>query len=194
MLSIPQYLVSGGYYADIVLMPSDETEASDISIIGELSVPLLLEITNDRPVERSASIETFISTPSFLTTASGKFKLDISNSSEVHIKPRGSIQLTNPQQSRLPKSFTVNDDFVTLLPGKHLKEELAWSVPGYNPLVPYIGNYTAELQIIDSKTSEILATQSLSLTVVPVFHVLFSILILFLARKLFRKMRQSSRE
>lgn len=104
----PENATAGGHYAMILHSPNNEavvTEGSSASI--ETNVGTLVYITIPGDIKQDAKIDYFTA-PKFQEYGPINFKMAISNLSDIHIKPVGSIKVTN-MFGGLTKSIKFNN-------------------------------------------------------------------------------------
>jgi hypothetical protein len=91
---VPDNALPGGHYAMIIHTPSQETVLSESGASMQAQVGTLLYITVPGQINQNAQVKEFTA-PKFLEYGPVNFKSVITNLSDIHIAPMGSIVVTN---------------------------------------------------------------------------------------------------
>jgi hypothetical protein len=94
IIIIPENATAGGHYAMVLHTPNNEAVVSQTSSYIETNVGTLVYITVDGKIKQEAKIDYFKG-PKFQEYGPVDFKSAITNSSDIHINPTGSIKITN---------------------------------------------------------------------------------------------------
>lgn len=93
-LIVPDDVLSGGHYAMILHNPKNEAVLSETGSFVETNVGTLLYITVPGDITENAKVKDF-SAPAFSEFGPVNFKTIVSNFSDIHITPAGSIAIKN---------------------------------------------------------------------------------------------------
>ncbi|NTU98486.1 hypothetical protein HGA64_00550 [Candidatus Falkowbacteria bacterium] len=130
-ISVPQSAGPGGYYGALVFgtMAPDVTvnsaeKGAAIGISQQAASLILLQISGD--VNESANIREFVADKSvYLTPFETKFLARVENLGNVHIKPRGTVEVVNMLNNPVA-SVKINDTGANILPKSTRKFENSW--------------------------------------------------------------------
>ena len=91
---VPENATPGGHYAMVLHNPSNEVVLSETGSAIEANVGTLVYITIPGEIKQQASVD-YMTTPPFSEYGPIDFETSISNLSDIHIKPQGSIEIKN---------------------------------------------------------------------------------------------------
>ncbi len=107
---IPEDAVPGAHYAVALHTPATETTLNESGSTITPEVGTLVYLRIPGPVKESA--RAIFETPSFQEFGPVKFKTTIANSSDIHIAPRGQIEITD----MLSRKFAVDFSSANIFP------------------------------------------------------------------------------
>lgn len=131
-VTVPQNAGPGGYYGAVIFgtrAPDVKIDSADkgaaIGVAQQAGSLILLQIAGD--ASESASIRDFVSDKEFYGTPfSVNFTARIQNQGNVHVKPRGTIEITNMLGNKVA-NVRVNDTGSNILPNSTRRYEMPWS-------------------------------------------------------------------
>jgi uncharacterized membrane protein len=150
-VNTPASAEPGGYYAGVLFNFSDGTQAnqpSEVAIESTVAVPLLLTVKGN--YTEAGGIVTFTTADNSNTYSQGpvSFLLRYQNTGDVHLKPVGSITITD-MFGKTVKTIKVNEDQGAVLPGTIRKFDVGnWSNVGNA-----FGQYKAQITLIADKVT-----------------------------------------
>lgn len=167
-IHVPSNAEAGGHFGSIVFKTAAKpfTGGSGLSVAQELGSLILLKVAG--PVTERASIQSFAATPSFLEYGPATFETRIKNEGNVHIKPTGTITITDAFGTKVA---TIPVDAKNVLPGAVRKLTSTWQTKSL------FGRYVATLSL-QYGTNRPVLTASTSFIVVPWRMVLIVLIIL----------------
>lgn len=135
-ISIPPSAEPGGHFGSIIIktIPATSTGGSGAVLTQELGSLILLKIAGN--IQESASVESFSASQNFYEYGPVTFNLRLHNHGSVHLKPTGTVVITDLLGSKVAK---LNLDGKNVLPDAIRQMDLAW------PVKLALGRYTATL-------------------------------------------------
>lgn len=124
-LTIPADAAFGYYYAIRVSQTNSTVAESDTTVLGEVVIPLLLNVKKDG-ARREAKITEFKTTQLVNEYLPIEFVTTVENKGNVHLKPRGNIFIRGAGEKDLG-ILEVNPGMGTVLPGKKRSFSSAWN-------------------------------------------------------------------
>jgi hypothetical protein len=158
-VAVPANAEPGGHFGSLVFKtkPGELKEGQAGSSVGqEVGALLLVKIAGD--IKEDASIASFRAVKGFYEKGPITFETRTENKGNVHIKPRGTITITNMFGREVGK---VQLDERNVLPGAIRKVETVWDDSGLR-----FGRYTATLSLVYGADGTI-ATASTSIFIFP---------------------------
>lgn len=132
-INVPRDAEPGGHYASIIFQSGGTSIEGGASVAQRIGSLILLKITGN--VEEIAEIESF-DAPSRSQEGPISFSLRLNNDGNVHIRPKGTIIITNLFGKKIAE-FPLNG--ANVLPGATRKMETEWDETNL------LGSYTATL-------------------------------------------------
>lgn len=169
-VTVPQNAGPGGYYGAIIFgtrapdVKIDSVEkGAAIGVAQQAGSLILLQIPGD--ANETASIRDFITDKEFYSTPFNvNFTARIQNQGNVHIKPRGTIEITNMLGNKVA-NVRVNDTGSNILPNSTRRYEMPWSGDfGF-------GKYKAQLALTYGTSAEQGGNGMQSLTSIKYFWI-----------------------
>ncbi len=163
----------GGHYVGVLFnMKQAGAEANDgqVNIESKIGVPMLITVRGD--YEQSGDITAFATADNKDMYTSGPITFDLTykNTGDVHLKPTGTVTITNMFGSNAA-SLTVNDKAVAILPDNTRPLEVSsWSSVGSS-----FGKYTAEVQLTDGTVTD---TATISFWVLSTTGIIIAVVVL----------------
>lgn len=141
-ITVPTTAEPGGHYGMIMFAPSAKNESStggsQVTVGAQIGSMILLNVSGDATTK--AEVEEFSIAKKLYSYNPAKFTSRILNSGSIHVKPVGSIVITNAFGKEAGK-LTVNEAKGNVLPDQIRKFENEWSVK------KHFGWYTARLSL-----------------------------------------------
>lgn len=138
-ISVPNNATPGGHYAALLFTFSDEANKEGVGAVGKIGPLMLINVTGNEII--SAQIAEFaMSRTLFGSYQVADLVTRVQNTGNTHIKPTGSISITNAFGKEVA-SLTVNDTAGNVLPGSIRKFENNFETKGR------FGWYTAKLNL-----------------------------------------------
>jgi hypothetical protein len=132
-IDVPKDAEPGGHYASILFSSGGETQPGAASVTSRIGSLILLRISGN--VKETAAIETF-EAPNYSQKGPVVFTLRMKNDGNVHIRPKGTIIITNLLNQKVAEIPLAG---ANVLPGAVRKMDTSWDQT--NPL----GVFTATL-------------------------------------------------
>jgi len=197
-LKIPNDAAFGYYYA-IRISQVGKQDKSNTTILGEIVIPLLLDVKNGGAVKKIKLVDFKVNAVSeYLPIA---FTTTVENAGNTHLKPRGNIFIRNSSGKDVGL-LEVNEGLGSVLPGSKreftsnwidgflVKDESGKIKINWNKLTEFrIGKYTANLLLVyDNGTRDIALEKSLSFWVIPYTAIgimIATLIVIFLVSRFF---------
>lgn len=169
-VTVPQNAGPGGYYGAIIFgtrapdVKIDSVEkGAAIGVAQQAGSLILLQIPGN--ANEAASIRDFISDKDFYSTPFNvKFMTRIQNQGNVHVKPRGTIEITNMLGNKVA-NVRINDTGSNILPNSTRRFEAPWNGTfGF-------GKYKAQLSLTYGTSAEQGGNGMQSLTAIKYFWI-----------------------
>ena len=126
-VSVPPNATPGGYFAAIFWEIVPAAGSGDVSISGRVGTLVFLEVSGE--VVRQGVLESLTRTPSnaLISGFPVSFSVLFNNTGTIHLKPSGSIIITNSfGQSEI---LSVNPDARNVLPDSSRRFDVVWGQP-----------------------------------------------------------------
>lgn len=155
-INVPLGAEPGGHFGSLIFrtIPNEKLEGSGASLAQEIGSLILLRVAGD--LKEDGSLESFAPVKNFFEFGPIGFEARVKNSGNVHLKPRGTITITNMLGQQVA---TVEITGKNVLPGAVRKLEATWDTKWR------LGRYTATALVIYGKD----LTQRASVTTFTVF-------------------------
>lgn len=176
IVSVPKSAEPGGHFGSVVFATVPNTTLHQTGAVLSQEIAALLLVRVPGHADEEASIASFTTPFSFYEFGPIPFTIRVRNSGNVHVKPTGSVVVTN----MLGQSVAVPVTSLNVLPGAIRR--LSANLP--NKFL--IGKYTATVTLAYGTQNNALLTQTIVFYVFPVrlgLVVLFILILLFLIRK-----------
>jgi hypothetical protein len=169
-VTVPQNAGPGGYYGAIIFgtrAPDVKIDSADkgaaIGVAQQAGSLILLQIAGD--ANESASVRDFVSDKEFYGTPfKVNFTARIQNQGNVHVKPRGTIEITNMLGNKVA-NVRFNETGSNILPNSTRRYEMPWSSSfGF-------GKYKAQLALTYGTSAEQGGNGMQSLTAIKYFWI-----------------------
>lgn len=169
-VTVPQNAGPGGYYGAIIFgthAPDVKIDSAEkgaaIGVAQQAGSLLLLQIPGD--ANETASVRDFVSDKEFYNTPfKVNFTARIQNQGNVHVKPRGAIEITNMLGNKV-SNVRINESGANILPNSTRRFEAPWSGTfGF-------GKYKAQLVLSYGTSAEQGGNGMQSLTAVKYFWI-----------------------
>lgn len=182
LLNIPQDANNIGYYPAVVFKFSTEDDGNKIISTSEITQLLYLSIADVKgeSTQKQLEIRDFSVNKGFLTRSKVQFNIEMRNSGEVHIQPRGAIYVFDPKGIRQQNITRVNDKMVYVLPGQVMSEYLMWEDDTVSKYFPPIGRYRAVLEVYLDESQREKLQEEVTFYVLPGQYIVYGFLILLL--------------
>lgn len=179
-INVPLSAEPGGHFGSIIFrtIPEEIVGGSGATLAQEIGSLILLKIAGNSIEE--GSIESFAPTRNFYEYGPVNFETRIKNSGNVHLKPTGTITITNMLGKKVA---TISIDNKNVLPGAVRKLETSWDTKWR------FGMYTATAVIVYGRDLTQRSAVS-SFTVVPYRLILLSLIILLIIGRIVYKSRK----
>jgi hypothetical protein len=151
----PANASTGGHYAGVLFnfgQTGDNAQPGQVSILSKIGVPFLVTVKGS--YVQKGEIATFSTDKESYTASPVAFTLRYKNTGEVHLKPAGTITISN-MFGKVVKTIKVNQDGGAVLPGSVRK----FAVDNWDEVGNSIGQYKATITLT-SGTVETQATVS----------------------------------
>ncbi|MBD3363152.1 hypothetical protein GF362_05510 [Candidatus Dojkabacteria bacterium] len=181
ILQIPTDAKPGGYYPAIMFDFQPDQELENIGATSQIASRIYLYIKGEKEQDK-ISIEEFTPKNTISFAPRNQFTVAYRNSGATHIRPRGVIEIYDPEGIRQTNTLTLNDKFIYLLPNQFVKESTKWEDKTItNSLLPPLGKYKAIVKIYKTgDTKNPLVQDEIEFNVVPIPYIIYSILLTIL--------------
>lgn len=177
VINVPADAESGGHYAGILFGTSPpKVGGTQIAISNKVGSLILVRVAGD--ASEQANVEEFSTPKSFLENGPVSFTVRINNTGNVHLQPKGNIEIKNTF-GKTVETITVNKDSANILPNSirsfldNEGDNLTWSPGGLT-----IGKFTANLTLAYGDPTKNL-TDTISFWIVP-WKILLALLLLLI--------------
>jgi len=152
-ISVPEDALPGGRYAMILHKPV--TSSSGANTTGaqiNAQVGTLLYVVVDGEVSENANVSEFAFTPDFLEMGPANYSLKIHNGSSLHIRPTGSIDITNMLGKRVGH---IEIDSRNIFPDSDRSFDGTWNKTwGFGKYTAtFTGTYGTQSKVINAVTT-----------------------------------------
>lgn len=159
-VSVPERVDPGGHYAALVVTQLKDPAVNDASMIGlQSQVASLIYINVNGEVHRFLSLDDFSAAQTFFDSKPYEFNLQIKNTGNTHLKPRGVVAITSQWTHRTADYKAVlNQDSRYLMPQQSQFFNIVWDDHLPFTFFPrHFGPYTAEVRVDAVQTSAVFA-------------------------------------
>ena len=191
-IAVPNEALAGGHYAVVVASVAPTTEQKNVNISTQVASLVLLNVQGSATVQ--AALLDFVG-PAWINRLPALFQTRIQNQGDVHIKPQGTIVISdmfgakmatldlNLENGRILPSSTRQFDALWL---RVISEQIGFFEEIKNEWNNFgFGRYTAELELDYGENSDPL-TASLTFWIIPwhlgLIAVLIAVLMLLISR------------
>ncbi|MDD5039658.1 MAG: hypothetical protein PHY34_00745 [Patescibacteria group bacterium] len=182
--AVPATAKAGGHYAGVVFNFGEKQVAGQVTIQSSVGIPFLATVTGD--YTESAEIAKFATKDEKSTYTSGPIVFDpilIENTGDVHLKPMGTVMITN-MFGKTVKTFKINEDQSAVLPG-YSRE---YAVGTWKDLGNAFGSYTAKVTITagtvtETASANFMVISTMGIVIIAVVLVVLIVVAILLMRK-----------
>jgi len=142
---VPAGTKAGGYYTAVLFNINDSTTATnpgDVAIESKMAVPFLLTVKGSYTESGAIAQFTTANGQTFFAKGPIDFVLRYQNTGDIHLKPAGSIVITN-MFGKTVKTIKVNEDLGAVLPDTIRK----FDIDGWEDVGLGFGRYTAKVTL-----------------------------------------------
>jgi hypothetical protein len=179
----PQDAQIKGYYPVIVFrFFSDSSAQNGLTASGQIASIVYLSLTDQsgKNPRKEITLRSFEVQPTFSLNpyTTFKFSLELENTGDIHLRPRGFIEIFDPAGTRQSNSPKINDTLIYLLPNQKFSENLNWKDNTITPLFPPIGKYRAVLHITTVEDRNLNLEKEVEFFVLPPHYIIAAGLII----------------
>ncbi len=200
ILEVPKATKAKGYYPVILFRFFSRSKEGKVTFLGEVGSILYLDVTEitGKKAKKKLFLKSFEVEKDFLFDPSTLFKYEIENAGNVHVLPRGYLEVYDPSGIRQINNELLNEKGIFLLPGKALSEKWFWEDVTVSSFFPPIGNYKAVLNFQHEDSGTQMAKSEITFFVFPaqyfVYLALVLIFLLLVGWKVRKRMRATKND
>lgn len=159
-ITVPSEAEPGGHYAGILFStePPEPTGSNQVGLASKVGSIVLVRVAGN--ATESAKITSFTADKQTYEEAEAKFSTTIENTGNVHVQPKGVIEIKNIIGGQVA-SIDVNSLSANVLPGSSRIFESSWKDPGFK-----LGYYTATITLNYGDPSQTI-TASTNFWIIP---------------------------
>jgi len=170
VISVPADAEPGGHYGAILFSTEPvQIQGSGAGLVSQVGSLILVRVSGN--VKESAKIKEFKSDKGSYDRADVQFTTLVENTGNVHIQPKGTIEIKNLFGSTIATA-DVNSLSANVLPDSSRKFSSVWKDPGFK-----FGYYTASLTLTFGDPAQTISAQT-TFWIVPWKTLLVALLIL----------------
>jgi len=168
MLSIPEDIDVKGHYPVILMKFTSKEITDEFRATSEIGSVLYISVSDVKGKEAKvdSQVKYFSANPKISLKPRATFSTAISNSGNVHYRPRGKMNIINPKGIIQSDTPSFNERLRYLLPGQTLEEELVWK-DNDSSLFPPIGKYRAVFDLYIEEDRSFILREETYFYVVP---------------------------
>lgn len=178
-IKVPSDAAAGGYYGSLVITKLNSQEpGKDVDIALSTRVASLLFVTIGSKTRNDALAVEHFTVPRQLYLAPPiKFLVTLKNTTDIHLQPHGTVDLTNTFTGKRTARLLVNEDSLYLFPNTEKSFQLIWKPSAFSSFWPLDwGRYTAALKVSAADSSD--QTAVVTFWILPHYILVIGLLII----------------